>query len=190
MKTVAVVLAPGFEETEAILPVDLFRRAGFHVRVAGLETGHVTGSRQVCVVADLLLYELDEDFDALILPGGMPGAENLSQSPVLVKLVERTLARKALVGAICAAPAVVLGRHGLLKGKKFTCFPGMEGQVEGGIFCRQNVVRDGNLVTSRGVGTAALFAYEVIHSLDSDAKARDVFQKALLPLPGIDEFAS
>lgn len=190
MKTVAVVLAPGFEETEAILPIDLFRRAGFKVLIAGLETGHVMGSRQICVVADLLLYELEETFDALILPGGMPGAENLSQSPVLVRLIAKTLERQALVGAICAAPAVVLGRHGFLEGKKFTCYPGMEAQVQGGVYSGQSVVKDGNLITSRGVGTAALFAFEVIQALESGHKAQEVFQKALIPLPGLEEIAS
>lgn len=183
MKTLAVVLAPGFEETEAILPIDLFRRAGLKVLVAGLETGHVMSARQVCVVSDLLLFELEESFDALILPGGMPGAQNLADSTLLQHLIEKTLARNRLVGAICAAPAVVLGSKGFLKGKRFTCYPGMENLVEGGLYCEEPVVKDGNLITSRGVGTASDFAYEVIKTLLGEAKAKEVLLKALLPLP-------
>lgn len=181
MKSVAVVLAPGFEETEAIFPIDLFRRAGFKVSIAGLDTGHVMGSRQVCVVADLLLFELEETFDALVLPGGMPGAQHLADSSVLRHLIEKTLERKALVAAICAAPALVLGKPGFLKGKRFTCYPGMESEVVGGLFSTDPVVKDANLITSRGVGTASAFAYEIISTLAGEGKAKEVFQKALIP---------
>lgn len=183
MKTIVVVLAPGFEETEAILPIDLFRRAGLTVRIAGLSAGPIVGARGIAVVPDLALADLSGDFDVLMLPGGIPGAPNLRDSEVLDTLLAKTFAAGTLVAAICASPAVVLGAKGYLKGRRFTCYPGCEQGLSDGVFSTDAVVRDGNLITSRGVGTAAVFAFEILRALGVEAQAREVFAQTLLPVP-------
>ena len=184
MKKVVIVLAPGFEETEAVMTIDLLRRAGFEVRIAGLSGLEVNGSRNIRVQADILLKDLSEAFDALVLPGGMPGAKNLAESSLFEGFIGRAFAEKWLVAAICAAPAVVLASKGYLKGRRFTCFTGREKDVQDGIFCAEPVVKDGQLITSRGPGTTADFAFEIIRTLADEALARQVFEQALFPLPG------
>lgn len=183
MKNVAVVLAPGFEETEAVMTIDLLRRAGFEVRLLGVNGLEVVGSRNLHVLADLLLENFSGDFDALVLPGGMPGARNLAESPALHRLLARAFSEDRLVAAICAAPALVLGALGYLKGRRFTCYPGYEEDPVGGTFCADAVVKDGQIITSRGVGTTADFAFEIIRTLAGEVLACKVFEQALLAKP-------
>ncbi|MDR1095721.1 MAG: DJ-1/PfpI family protein [Spirochaetaceae bacterium] len=166
-KTVLVFLADGFEEVEAVTPVDFLRRAGVEVMTVGVEGSKtVTGSHGVPVVADRTILEIGFlPYDAVILPGGMPGSANLAASGRAGSLVREAVVKGKLVAAICAAPAVVLAPLGILAGKTYTCFPGMEKDVCGATWVADDVAVDGNIITSRGAGTAALFALAVIEYL-------------------------
>ena len=178
MKAV-VVLANGFEEIEAVTPIDLLRRAGVSVTVAGLATLSVTGARGLSVQCDALLESVPDDWDAFILPGGLPGARHLAESPLVARCLQQTLDRGGRVAAICAAPALVLGSRGLLVGRSYTCYPGMESEVDGR-YLTEAVVVDGPFITSRGVGTAAAFALKLVESLLGPAKAAEVARSVLL----------
>ena len=128
-RNVLVILADGFEEVEALSPIDVLRRSGAAVTVAALGfaagTRSVRGAHDVYVGCDALLADVcSQDFDAIVLPGGMPGAKNLHESTAVTKVIQDTFARGALVCAICASPAYVLAPAGVLKGKKATCYPG------------------------------------------------------------------
>jgi protein deglycase len=172
MPHVITVLATGFEETEAITVIDLLRRAGVTVTLLGLESREVTGSHGITIVTDKLLADFGDAFDGIVLPGGMPGAKNLANSARLLDLLRETHKRGGLCAAICAAP-IVLGRAGVLAGHKATCFPGFEKELTGAQFVDNDVVRDRNVITSRGVGTAIPFALEVIsHLVNSEAAGK------------------
>jgi 4-methyl-5(b-hydroxyethyl)-thiazole monophosphate biosynthesis len=166
-KTALVFLADGFEEVEAVTPIDFLRRAGVDVMVVAVgETKTVTGSHGVPLVADRTILEIGFlPYDAVILPGGMPGSANLAASGRVGSLVSAAVAKGKLIAAICAAPALVLAPLGILAGKKFTCFPGMEKDVSGAKWVADDVAVDGNVITSRGAGTAALFALAIIEHL-------------------------
>jgi 4-methyl-5(b-hydroxyethyl)-thiazole monophosphate biosynthesis len=191
-KKAAVLLAAGFEEVEAVTPVDYLRRAGIGVVTAAVgERAEVAGSHGVPVRADATLEELVkqagglaglcESLDAVIIPGGMPGASNLAASPGVSALI-RAMARDGkLVAAICASPALVLAPLGLLEGRRFTCYPGMEQGLEGaGPWSEGRVVTDGNFITSRGAGTAAAFAIAIIGRLAGEAAGTQVARSVLL----------
>jgi 4-methyl-5(b-hydroxyethyl)-thiazole monophosphate biosynthesis len=178
MKAV-VVLADGFEEVEAVTPIDLLRRAGVTVEVAGLNGMTAQGARGVTFGCDTVL-DPDGDWDALILPGGGPGAQRLSESEAVLKAVGRSLERGVWLAAICAAPAAVLGKHGFLEGKQFTGYPGTEAEGFGGSYIVEPVVVDGTLITSRGVATASAFALTLVEKLAGSAKAAEVARAVLL----------
>ncbi|MDR1626712.1 MAG: DJ-1/PfpI family protein [Spirochaetia bacterium] len=165
MKRIVVLLAEGFEEVEAATPIDFLRRAGLEVITAGVSGKTVTGAHGVPFTADVLLKDVPAELEGVVIPGGMPGAANIAKSAVAVELVKRLSAAGKLVAAICAAPGVVLGPNGFLKGKRFTCYPGFEKDVSGASFSEERVVVDGNLVTSRGPGTAAEFALTIVGHL-------------------------
>lgn len=165
MKKVAVLLADGFEEVEVITPVDFLRRAGIEVILASIGELNVTGCHDVVIQADTTLNALSDDLDGIILPGGMPGAANLAQSEALIALIRQMNKSHKLLAAICAAPALVLGEARLLEGRKFTCYPGFENAISGAHFSTESVVLDGNILTSRGPGTAAEFAIAIIEYL-------------------------
>ena len=177
--TAAVFLADGFEEVEAVTPVDYLRRAGIKVTIAGVGTAAPTGSKGVRITADVEVRNLSDDFDAVILPGGMPGAVNLADSPAVESLCRKVSQRGGLVAAICAAPAVALGRFGLLEKRRFTCYPGFEKEAVNGSFSPDRVVVDGNLITSRGPGSAGEFAVEVIRYLVDDETAKQIAKDVL-----------
>lgn len=179
-RTAVVVLADGFEEIEAVTPIDLLRRSGVRVVVAGLDKTSVTGARGVVFGCDTTLDLVPPGWDALILPGGLPGANNLAASPLVHTALNDALARQAWVGAICAAPAVVLGSLGVLEGRRFTGYPGTETSVPGGRFVPEAVVVDGCLITSRGVGTAAAFALKLVEVLVGPEKAAATARAVLL----------
>jgi 4-methyl-5(b-hydroxyethyl)-thiazole monophosphate biosynthesis len=196
-KKVIVLLAEGFEEVEAVTPIDYLRRAGIEVTTAAIGKNRiVTGSHGIALTADLLLGELAAkagadsvpvSFDAVVIPGGMKGADNLAASAETGALIKGMAAGDKWVCAICASPAVVLFPLGILTGRRFTCYPGMESDVSGAKWSKDNVVVDstgdaggGGLITSRGAGTAALFAIAVIEKLLSKADAKKVAESVLL----------
>jgi len=167
MATVLVPLAQGCEELEAVTVIDLLRRAGIAVITAGLEEGPVTGSRGTVLVPDTTLDAvLNDDFDMIVLPGGLPGADNLNQDPRIHSLLEKLAGEDKPVAAICAAPKV-LATAGLLDGRHATSYPGsLEGiETRDLQYEQQAVVVDGNVITSRGPGTAMDFALTLIEIL-------------------------
>lgn len=164
MKESYIFLADGFEEIEAISVVDLLRRAGIPVKTISISNSLlVTGAHGVAVKADCL-YDatLVADHNWLILPGGMPGAENLHKFAPLQGLLKSTAAKCGKIAAICAAPAVVLAQAGLLKGRKATCYPGFEEMCEDADLLDTGVVADGNIVTAQGPAFASQWALAII----------------------------
>lgn len=181
MKNVYVFLATGFEEIEALTPVDILRRAGMDVKLVSI-TGNelVTGARQINVEADLVFENIDKDWaDILVLPGGMPGTTNLMNYEPLMSLVkEYNLAGKR-IAAICAAPTI-FGRLGFLEGKNATCYPGMEADLLGATPVTNTVITDGNITTSRGMGTAIDFSLELLRLMtDSAEEAKLMAEKVV-----------
>lgn len=172
MKNVYVFLATGFEEIEALTPVDILRRAGMDVRlvsVSGSET--VKGARNIEVKSDLLFDDIDKDFaDILVLPGGMPGTTNLMNCKPLTDLVIEYFNKGKHIAAICAAPTI-FGKLNLLKGKNATCYPGMEDELIGANVRYESVVTDSNVTTSRGMGTAIDFSLELLKLMSEDKNA-------------------
>ena len=159
-KNIAVILAEGFEEIEAITIIDILRRANLNVTVIGLKDIFVTGSHNIVVKADNILDNvIDRIFYALILPGGSKGTENLIKSPKFNEFLLNHYRNNSLLGAICAAPTV-LSNQNILKDKKATSYPTFKSKIKASQYLEQDVVVDGNIVTSRGVGTAIKFALE------------------------------
>ena len=185
-KKAIVLLAEGFEEVEAITPIDYLRRAGIEVTVAAVKSSPaVKGSHGIMVSADATLQDVRREasavlWDALVLPGGMPGAANLAASKEVGALICEMAAKGKLICAICASPAVVLAPLDILSGKTFTCYPGMEANVQGGMWTEDRVAIDGNLITSRGAGTAGHFAVAIIGQLVSKAEADKLAKSVLL----------
>lgn len=167
MATVLVPLARGCEELEAVTVVDLLRRAGINVVTAGLDDQPVTASRGMVLVPDMTLDQaLGQDYDMVVLPGGLPGADHLDNDARLAGLLKQMAADGKYTAAICAAPKV-LASTGLLNGKRATSYPGVlqSGSVPGMDYVEQAVVTDGKVITSRGPGTAMDFALELIEVL-------------------------
>jgi protein deglycase len=157
-----VPLAEGFEESEAIIIIDILRRAGLDVTVAALSDITVTSSRKIRVTADARLADLRPDeYQGILLPGGMPGSRNLRDNDRVMAFVQRIYAAKGIVGAICAAP-MALGRSGVLDGKKATCFPGCEKDIPHANITDADVVVDGNIITGRAMGSSIPFALKAV----------------------------
>lgn len=180
MARVVVFLAEGFEEVEAVTPIDYLRRSGVEVLVAGIGSLSPVGARGICIQADVQADNLSGEFDGVVLPGGMPGSENLAASVDVARITKRIMLNGGMVAAICAAPAVVLGGFGLLSGRNFTCYPGFERKVREGNFLAERVVVDGNLITSRGAGTAGDFSIALIRHLVGDAEADEIAKAVIL----------
>ena len=171
-KSVLIVLAEGFEEIEAVTPIDVLRRAGFEVIVAGVGGTEIKGAHGITVRADVPLEKYDGTPDAVVLPGGMPGADNLAESATLGRVLERANREGRVIGAICAAPAVVLGPTGYLDGRKATCYPGYEKHFSSKTrLVTDRVVKDGHFITSRGPGSAFEFALELVEKLAGPKEA-------------------
>lgn len=171
-------LANGFEEVEALMPLDLMRRAGLPVKTVGIGSLDITGSHGITVKADML----DSDFsdnspECVILPGGMPGTKNLDASPIVHKALDAALENNSLICAICAAP-MILGKRGILKGKNATCFPGFEEYLEGANVGGR-AVRDGQVITGVGMGAALEFGIEIVAALCGRASADKLFAAVL-----------
>lgn len=175
MSKIYVFLADGFEEIEGLTPVDLLRRAGGEVRTVSINgTTTVCGSHKITVTADAVFEETDfSDADMLVLPGGMPGTKNLGAHEGLAKLLQSAQAKGGGIAAICAAPSV-LGDLGLLKGRRAVCHPGFEERLTGAQVETKRVVTDGNITTSRGMGTAVDFGLELVERLFGQEKADDL----------------
>lgn len=169
---VYVFLANGFEEIEALTPVDLLRRAGIEVKTVAVAEQLVLGAHNIPVLADGTRFDvtLDDELEAVILPGGMPGTKNLERNETVQKALAYMNAKGRLICAICAAPSI-LGHAGLLHNKKATCFPGFENELDGAEVINVSAVRDGNVITSRGAGTAIEFSREIIAYLKDEETA-------------------
>ena len=172
-----MLLAAGFEESEAIVPLDILRRAGIDVLTVGIGSQTVESSHGVTVEADLDEDDvLLEDADMLILPGGMPGTINLEKSERVRHAITCLAERGAYLCAICAAPRI-FGALGLLDGKRAVCYPGHESYLKGAILTDAKCVRDGNIITAKGAGAAYTFGFAIVdavcgkESADSLAKA-------------------
>lgn len=163
-------LANGFEEVEALAPLDILRRAGEEVRTVGIGDRTITGAHGVPVICDLCDSDVSAAPKAVILPGGMPGTTHLDESPVVRKTVCDVFASGGLVCAICAAPSV-LGHLGVLRGKKATCFPGFEQELTDAFVQQDSVVTDGNVITARGAGVALDFGFAIVTALCGKEKA-------------------
>ena len=171
---IVTLLANGFEEIEAFTPVDILRRAGLKVVTCGITGSTVIGSHGLKVEADALPEDIDvSNVDMLILPGGMPGATNIDEHPFTSKIIDATLKNRGKIAAICAAP-LVLGRRGLLNGKRATCYPGFEGELMGATVTGEGVVTDGNIITAKGMGVALEFSKELIRLTLGADKAKEI----------------
>jgi 4-methyl-5(b-hydroxyethyl)-thiazole monophosphate biosynthesis len=173
-KRILVLLAPGFEELEAVAVIDILRRAGLEVVSAGTISGPISSARNVAILPDKLLDEVTEEvFDLIVLPGGLDGTENLAKDQRVVKMLQKQLGSGRAIGAICAAPTV-LDRYGLAQGKTITCHPTCRHAIQKAQFSEDRVVRDGLLVTSQGPGTAIEFALNLVELLMGKDKMLDV----------------
>ncbi|MBO4355461.1 MAG: DJ-1/PfpI family protein [Clostridia bacterium] len=168
-------LAEGFEEIEALTPVDLLRRAGAEVTVVSVNDAPVVfGSHRIGVLTDKALSSCEfDDAEMLVLPGGMPGTLNLGKCERLCSLLKEKAAGDTFIAAICAAPSV-LGKLGLLKGKKAVCYPGFESSLTGAEVSVKKVVRDGNVITAAGMGVALDFGLELVSALFGSEKAEEL----------------
>lgn len=181
LKRALVLLAGGFEEIEAVTPVDVLRRAGVEVVLAGLSGLVVTGAHGVVIRADTWLGDFTSELEMLILPGGMPGAQILGESAPARALAEKLIEEDKYVTAICAAPVMTLGTWGLLNGRTATCYPGMESMFpETVTFSPDPVVIDGKFVTSRGPGTAFAFSLQLAALLMGRETAEKVGREMLV----------
>lgn len=174
MSHVAVLLADGFEEIEAVTVIDVLRRADIKVRTLALKHLLVKGAHGIPLQADGLLEdEQGLDWDLVVLPGGQPGADTLRDDPRVGSLLERQLAHNKSVAAICAAP-IALGAHGMLKGRRVACYPGFEDQLLGAMVSSEAVIIDEHLTTGRGPAASMLFALELVKQFKGEAEAEAV----------------
>ena len=171
-KRAIIILADGFEELEAIAPIDVLRRADIAVTIIGLKSIDVRGSHDIGLKADIPLADFSGAYDAVVLPGG-PGHKNLLESHKVLHMVNSSFQQNLLCAAICAAPSV-FGKAGILNDLKATCFPGYEDQLGKAIFVKERVVRDRNVITSRGAGTAVEFGLAIVDYLAGKAEADKV----------------
>lgn len=170
---VYMFLANGFEEVEALCPLDLLRRAGVEVTLVGVGGENICGSHKIVVGTDMpeLMYA-DASPEMLIFPGGMPGADNLDKSRIVDSAIKAAHRKGAYLCAICAAP-MILGKRGILDGKRATCFPGFEKHLHGATVTEQGVEVDGNIITAKGMGVAFDFGLALVEAL----KGKEVAEK-------------
>ncbi len=179
---VIMFLADGFEECEALCPLDMLRRAGLEIKtVSVMRSITVMGTHGICVSADMTLDEYAASSvipDAVILPGGMPGALNLRNTPTVIDSVNKTFDSGKLVCAICAAP-FIFGDLGILRGKNATCFPGFEDKLIGAKIKNEPVVTDGNIITARSMGAAYKFGFAIVSKLCGEEKAAQLAESMI-----------
>ncbi|MGL4343922.1 MAG: DJ-1 family glyoxalase III [Cellulosilyticaceae bacterium] len=176
---VAVLFATGYEEIEALSVVDVLRRAQIEVVMVGAQHMKVTSSRNITVLMDTTLENLNKDtIDLLVLPGGMPGVDHLYEDEKVRELVMDFDQKQKKLGAICAAPSI-LGRLGILNGHQATCYPGFEKHLEGAIICKERVVQSGHIITGIGAGASLEFAFVLLEVLKGKETAQTI-RKAML----------
>ena len=172
-----MLLTDGFEDIEALETLDILRRAGISAKTVGISSKTVTSSHNVTVFCDLTFDTADfSDMRMLILPGG-PGHTAFSESDKVCNLIKSAYEKGLYIAAICASPSVI-GRMGLLKGRHYTCFPGFEDMVLGGIYSQEKVVTDGQFITARGAGAASEFGFEIV-SLFKGKRISDELKKQM-----------
>ena len=172
---VYVFLAEGFEELEALAPVDILRRGGVDVKTAGIKGKTVTGAHGIPVTADINILEITDfsEIEAVMLPGGMPGTVNLEKDETLSAIIDYCYENGKILSAICAAPSI-LGHKGFLKGKKATCFDGFEKDLIGAETVNSPVVTDGNIITAFGAGAAFQFGFKILEALKGTEKSENI----------------
>ena len=175
-----VFLAQGFEEVEALVPIDLLRRCGKEVITVGVNDNIIVGSHNIPIVTDTITQEikLDDTLEMIVLPGGMPGTINLENNPAVQEAIDFCVKNDKFIGAICAAPSI-LGHKGILKNKKAVCFEGFENQLEGADVSKDSVMADGNIITARGAGVAVQFGLKLVEVLISKERS-DTLKAAIL----------
>jgi 4-methyl-5(b-hydroxyethyl)-thiazole monophosphate biosynthesis len=180
MPKIAVLLAEGFEELEATAIIDVLRRAGIEVVSAGLSEGAVSSARKIRVIPDSVIDDIkSDDFDMLVLPGGQPGSDNLNADKRVGDLIKDFSGKGKLTGAICAAP-YVLANAGVLEGKQATSFPSYKDRLGNAEYHEETVVTDGNVMTSRGPGTAICFGLAIVERFLGAEKARQIKEAMLV----------
>ena len=168
---VYMFLAEGFEEIEALCPLDLLRRAGVEVKTVGVGSKNICGAHGITVVADMCDLDFaDKSADMIILPGGMPGTLNLDDSAVVWGAIDAAISSGSYIAAICAAPSI-LGKKGLLAGKEAICYPGFEDKLVGAKISDKKVVVDGKIITAAGMGVALEFGLTLVKIFCGDEKA-------------------
>lgn len=175
MSKLGIFMADGCEEIEGLTVVDLVRRAGIEIEMISVSgEKNVTGSHKIAFQTDVSKADADfASYDGIVLPGGMPGTTHLMEDDTVNRVIKEFATSGKLVAAICAAPSV-LGNAGLLEGKKATCYPGVEGKLTGADFVTDPVTKDGNIITSRGLGTAIEFAAEIVAYLLDESAAKSL----------------
>lgn len=167
-------LADGFEECEALVPLDILRRAEIEVMTVGIGSKTVKGSHNIPVTCDLEENEITlENLQGIILPGGMPGTTNLQNNATVNLFIDYASKNNLLICAICAAP-MILGQKKILEGKKATCFTGFEKELLGATVCETPVVKDGNIITAYGAGAAFPFGFEILSYLKGEAASKQM----------------
>lgn len=163
-----VLMANGFEEVEALTPVDVLRRADIEVMTAGIDGQIATGAHGITVACDMCASDIEESqVDGIILPGGMPGTTNLQEDETVNKLIDYCAENNLMIAAICAAP-MILGEKRLLDGRAAVCFPGFEEHLHGAELSYDNVKEDGNIITAKGAGCAMEFSAAIVDYLTGD----------------------
>ncbi len=180
MKKVAVLFHDGFEELEALSTVDVMRRANVECTMVGMAKDVVTSAHQIKITMDQV-YDHDlDDYDMIVIPGGLPGATNLRDDPNVIELVKKFNQENKIIGAICAGP-IVLEKAGVITGKTVTCYPGFEQQLTSANYQEALVQVDGNIVTGKGPAAALAFAYTLLQELGYDnSEIRDGMQYSYL----------
>lgn len=180
MNKIGIFMADGCEEIEGLTVVDIVRRAGIHITTISISgKKEVAGAHGITFLADAKKDEVDfSTLDGIVLPGGMPGTTNLGADETVDKVIREFAAGGKLVAAICAAPSV-LGQAGILNGKHATSYPGFEPKLTGAVTSEDPVVQDGNVITSRGMGTAIAFALEIV-SYFTDKKTADKLAESII----------
>ena len=175
-----VYLANGFEETEAITPIDMLRRAEKKVVTVGIGDNIILSSHGIPVVTDTIIQEapLTDDLEMIVLPGGMPGTLNLEKSEYVQQAIDFCMEKNIPIGAICAAPSI-LGHKGILKGRKAVCYQGFEAQLDGAKVGTDAVAVDGNIITARGAGVAMQFALALVEKAVSKAESDRQFKAVM-----------
>ena len=170
-----VFLADGFEELEALAPVDILRRGNQEVMTVGVTGKTVKGSHNISVVCDEQIDNivLDSNLKAVVLPGGMPGTVNLENNKKLGEIIDYAVKNDIIIGAICAAPSI-LGHKGILNGRKATCFSGFEKDLIGAKVVSQPAVKDGNIITAFGAGAAFQFGFLLLEAVTDNEKSEDI----------------